>query len=124
MTLKHVIVERMKPGMEDRLEDLAMELRAHMDERGWLPYKAWRWSADVDLGEPPLFDVGILNRATPGERMAVFEGEFPDRETFERQLAEMRSDPQVVKILIKASELSERSASRSYVLESWEPDPR
>ena len=124
MSLKHVIVERIKPGMADRLEDLAMELRALMDERGWSQYKAWRWAADVDLGEPPLFDVGILTRATPGEGMAVFEGTFPDRETFERQLHLMRNDPAVVKILIKASELSDRSASRSYVLESWEPEPR
>lgn len=124
MTLKHVIVERMKPGMADRLEDLAMELRALMTERGWIQYKAWRWSADVDQGDPPLFDVGIFNRATPGEGLAVFEGDYPDRETFERQLEQMRNDPAVVKILVKALELADRTASRSYVLESWEPDPR
>jgi len=36
----------------------------------------------------------------------------------------MRNDPAVVKILVKALELADRTASRSYVLESWEPDPR
>lgn len=124
MSLKHVIVERMKPGMADRLEDLAMELRALMSERGWIPYKAWRGTTDVDQGDPPLFDVGILNRATADETVAVFEGDFPSREALEQQLREMRNDPAVVKILIKAAELADRSASRSYVLESWEPEPR
>jgi len=124
MTLKHVIVERMKPGKRQQLEDLAMELRAHMEQRGWIHYKAWLGVADVDQGDPPLFDVGILNRATPDDGIAVFEGDFPDRETLESQLREMRNDPQVVKILIRAAELADRSASRSYVVESWEPDPR
>ena len=121
MSLKHVIVERMKPGNREKLEALALELRAHMEERGWIHYKAWIGVGDVDVGEAPLFDVGILNRATPDEHFAVFEGEFPDREALERQLHEMRNDPAVVKILIKAADLADREQSRSFVFESWTP---
>jgi hypothetical protein len=121
MTLKHVIVERLKPGMASQFEDLAMELRARMYDRGWVGYRAWRGLGDVDQGESPLFEFGMLSRATPDETIAVFEADFPDREALERQLHEMRNDPVVVKIMITAAELVDRSATRSYVFDAWTP---
>lgn len=121
--LKHVIVERPKAGMVDGLEDLAMELRALMTARGWVHYRAWKAVGDVDAGEPPLFDVGILNRVTDAGLVA-FEADFPDRASLEAQLQAMRNDPDVVKILVRAAELCDRDRSRSYVLDAWEPEPR
>jgi hypothetical protein len=82
--LKHVIVERPKPDAVDRLEDLAMELRAVTTDRSWVEYRAWKAVGDVDAGEPPLFDVGILDRVSdagptcsmPGSRTPATEVRF------------------------------------------------
>ena len=121
--LKHVIVEQ---PLADRLDEFVacgLELRALMRDRGWRPYTAWR-SVAGDEGEPPMFDVGILGRPTPaGEGIVVFEGDFADRDQLEAQLHAMRNDPEVVKLLVRAMQAVDTSASRAYILEDWWPDP-
>ena len=120
--LRHVIVERPLPGRMGELEAFGVQLRAMMRERGWRPYDAWLTVAGDD-GEPPMFDVGILGRPVPdGEGLAVFECNFPDRDELEAQLHAMRNDPDVVKLLLRAMETVDTSASRAYILEDWWPD--
>ena len=119
--LKHVIVERLRPGREDDFVALALELRVVMLERGWRQYTAWRAVAG-DEGEPSMFDVGILGRAVALDGSAVgFECDFDSREQLEQQLQAMRNDPEVVKLLVRAMETVDPSASRSYILEDWWP---
>ena len=118
--LKHVIVERVQAGREDDFVALTLELRVLMQERGWRHYRAWRAFA-ADVGEPGMFDVGILGRAVVVEGAVGFECDFDDREQLEAQLQGMRSDPEVVKVLLRAMETLDASASRSYILEDWWP---
>ena len=121
--LKHVIVERPLPDRLDEFVACGLELRVLMNQRGWRPYTAWRTVAG-DEGEPPMFDVGILGRPVPvGEGIAVFEGDFDDRGQLESQLQAMRNDPEVVKLLLRAMQTVDTSASRAYILEDWWPDP-
>jgi hypothetical protein len=122
VSLKHVIVERIKPGNEAKFEALGVELKLVMLQHDdWVQYRAWRGTADVDVGDPPLIDVGILNRATAYDGFALFDGDYPSREAFERQLQAMRNDADVVRILVRIAELADRAHSRSYVLDSWTP---
>lgn len=117
--LKHVIVERPLPGRVDEFVTLARELWDLMAEREWQPYRAWPVVAG-DEGEPGLFDVGVLGRARrPDGVQFVLECEFPDRQALEGQLTAMRTDVEVVKIILAAAELLDRDASRAYVLQDW-----
>ena len=119
--MKHVIVERLRPGREDEFVALAIRLRVLMGERGWNQYTAWRMTAG-DEGEPGMFDVGILGRAQQRDGSVVgFDCDFEDRETLEAQLHAMRTDPEVVKIIVQAVEMVEPDASRSYIFEDWWP---
>lgn len=116
-----MIVERLRPGREDEFVALALELRVLMEQRGWRHYTAWRAVAG-DEGEPPMFDVGILGRAVALDGTAVgFDCDFDDREQLEAQLSAMRNDPEVVKVLVRAMETVDPTASRAYILEDWWP---
>jgi hypothetical protein len=120
---KHVIVEQLKPGCLEELESHAYELWCHMADRGWLPYRAFIVRGP-EAGEPSLFDLGVLRTAaTPAEPLIFYVCEFPDRETLEKQLAEMRLDREVARINIAASHLVHQEASRSYIVEEFGPSP-
>src|SRR6476661_6937123 len=103
--VKHVIIERLRPGREDEFVALAIQLRVLMGERGWNQYTAWRMTAG-DKGEPGMFDVGILGRAQQQDGSVVaFDCDFDDRAALEKQLHAMRNDPEVVKIIVQAVEM-------------------
>ena len=118
---KHVVIERPLPGKVDEFVAIGVELWGVLEERGWPIYKAWVVSAG-DEGEPPLFDVGILGRATQPDGVTIaFESDFVTREALEATLDGMRADSEVVKRIVRAAELVDREASRSYILEQLTP---
>jgi hypothetical protein len=118
---KHVVVERPLPGREDEFVACGVELQSLLTARSWRNYRSWTAEAG-DEGEPPLFDVGILNRAaSPEGRLHVFECDFGSRDELESQLRAMRNDIEVVRVLVRAQETADRAASRAYVLQTFEP---
>jgi hypothetical protein len=119
--VKHIIVERLRPGREDEFVALAVRLRVLMGERGWNQYTAWRMVAG-DEGEPGMFDVGILGRAQQRDGNIVgFDCDFADRAALEAQLHAMRTDADAVKIIVQAAEMVESESSRAYIFEDWWP---
>jgi hypothetical protein len=121
---KHVIIEQPKAGCLEELEVHAFELWRHMADRGWLPYRAYI-AGEPEGGEPSLFDLGVLRTAIrPAQPVIFYECEFPDRETLEKQLAEMRLDREVARINMAASHLVHQELSRSYIVEELLPSPR
>jgi len=118
--VKHVIVERPLPGRVDEFVTLARRLWDLIADRGWVTYDAWPMVA-ADEGEPALFDYGILGRALPPRALTfVFEATFPDQAALEAQLQAMRTDHEVVSIILAAAELVDPTGSRAYVLQHWQ----
>jgi hypothetical protein len=117
--VKHVIVERPLPGRVDEFVALAQRLWDLIAVRGWVQYDAWPMVA-ADEGEPALFDLGILGRALPPSALTfVFEATFPDQAALEAQLHAMRTDRDVVSIILAAGETVDPKGSRAYVLQHW-----
>jgi hypothetical protein len=117
--VKHVIVERPLPGRAEDFVAVARRLWEVIAARGWVNYDAWPMVA-ADEGEPALFDLGILGRALrPSAVTFVFEATFPDQATLEAQLHAMRTDREVVSIILEAAETIDPRASRAYVLQHW-----
>jgi hypothetical protein len=118
---KHVVIEEPKPGCMEEFEIHAFELWRHLTDRGWLPYRAFI-AREPERGEPSLFDLGVLRTAVAAAQpLFIAEAEFPDRETLEKQLAEMRLDREVARINMAASHLVNPAASRSYIVEDLMP---
>ena len=114
-----MIVERPIPGRVDEFVALAQRLWDLIAVRGWVHYDAWPMVA-ADEGEPALFDYGFLGRALPPSALTfVFEATYPDQAALETQLHAMRTDRDVVAIILAAGELVDPSGSRAYVLEHW-----
>ena len=119
--VKHVIVERPLPDRVEEFVACAIELRQVMTARNWAQYTAWR-ATPADEGEPTMFNVGILGRAVPFDpELVVLECTFADRAALEAQLEAMRNDAEAVKIILRAFDMVDVSASRAYVLEDWWP---
>ena len=119
-----MIIEQPRPGCIEELEVYAYELWRHMQDRGWLPYRA-HIAREPEAGEPSLFDLGVLRTALlPDQPLIIYECVFPDRATLEAQLAAMRVDREVARINMAAAHLVNPSASQSYIVEELTPSPR
>lgn len=116
---KHVIIEHVNQESVDAFETLAARLTVHMQQRGWVLYRAWR-TRPGEVDEPPLLELGVLKRATNGSgRLTIFEADFPDRASLDAQLHAMRHDPEVVNITIAAAALVDPIATKSFIYEAW-----
>jgi hypothetical protein len=121
--IKHIIVEELRPGCREEFDEVAHGLYAVLLDRGWHRYRRWVVGPG-ETTEPGLFNAGILGTAgSVDAEVVVFEGDYADRTELDEALAAMRNDRDVVRHIIRAIALSDPSKSRSYVLESWGPDP-